>query len=692
MIKNLFLIVFLFSISAVVAQETVNPPPASGITSGQSQNVAKSSQPNQTSREKREQAYAKMLEGQRYVWNLRNARSRANVTLGTRLAKESFQMAVELDPTLAEGYTALGELTYQYPPNDLDEAIRLAKMAIKINADNFGGHQILARLYTHLSLLNRGAVDKSYAEKALEEWKQIVRLDPRNAEGYAFLSEFHAALNQPKERIETLKKWLSSAQPVDQSFYARIMGQQDLSPEAALVKLGEALLKDGQNRESVEILSRAISDNPNDDFAIELLSRAVEAADEKTASNAIEALQQAIYANPDNVGLITILAEIYANSGNLDDASKLLRGSVAKLRDNNKLAAVNLQLSLGNIYKNVDRYDDAIAIYRFALSLLGTENNPLVTDMDRDFAEHIYEKLITSYRDSNRPKDVKKTIAEASQLFGKDNLFADQKLVAFYRENGQRSEALQTIRAVRTRFPHDYSLLKSEADILAESGKVDEGVTLLKALIGKKESINPNGPNQPVLYDDFMNYLYISNLYSQAKRGKAAVEAANQALLVAVGNERAQIAKLTLASAYQAAGNFQAAEDGLREVLKLSPDNPFALNNLGYFLLERNEKLAEAFQLIQKAVDLSPTNPSFLDSLGWAYFKLNKLDEAEKYLRIAIRLDSTAAAIFEHLGDVYEKQGKKELAKVNWRKALKISSVSEDSLRLRSKLGENSTK
>ncbi|MCV5132939.1 tetratricopeptide repeat protein, partial [Escherichia coli] len=79
-----------------------------------------------------------------------------------------------------------------------------------------------------------------------------------------------------------------------------------------------------------------------------------------------------------------------------------------------------------------------------------------------------------------------------------------------------------------------------------------------------------------------------------------------------------------------------------------------ALNNLGYFLLERNERFEEALELIKQAVESDPTNPSFLDSLGWAHFKLGNLDEAEKYLRDAIGIDSSSATIHEHLGDVLE--------------------------------------
>jgi Tfp pilus assembly protein PilF len=192
--------------------------------------------------------------------------------------------------------------------------------------------------------------------------------------------------------------------------------------------------------------------------------------------------------------------------------------------------------------------------------------------------------------------------------------------------------------------------------------------------------------------DEFSNFLFISNLYSQAKRGKEAVDAANQAYLITENAERKQIAKLTLATAQQMAGDFQGAEKTLREILKQSPGNPIALNNLGYFLTERDEKLDEALKLIERAVKIDPTNSSYLDSLGWAYFKLGKLPEAEKYLKEAVQIDDSSATIHEHLGDVYQKQGKPESAKASWQKALTLASEADEINRIKAKLDEKNSR
>jgi tetratricopeptide (TPR) repeat protein len=130
----------------------------------------------------------------------------------------------------------------------------------------------------------------------------------------------------------------------------------------------------------------------------------------------------------------------------------------------------------------------------------------------------------------------------------------------------------------------------------------------------------------------------------------------------------------------------------LRQILRQTPDNPIALNNLGYFLLERNEKITEAFELIQRAVKIDPTNPSFLDSLGWAYYKLGKYAQAEEYLLQAASFDNASAAINEHLGDVYDKQKKSSLAREAWQKALNLSSDPADVNRLKTKLNLKTAK
>ena len=202
-ILAVFLLIGLQSISA---QNSLPSPPleTSKLSELLLKNLEQFRQNPNISRERREQAYAKLLEGQRYIWNLKKPqRSQAAFIAASNLARQALQKAVELDPNLAEVYTALAEIVWITPPNNLEEAISLASIAVKINPNNFGGHQFLARFYTIKSGLNRGDLDLQFAQKAVSEWKEIARLDYRNAEAFAFLSEFYGKQNKSDEQIES---------------------------------------------------------------------------------------------------------------------------------------------------------------------------------------------------------------------------------------------------------------------------------------------------------------------------------------------------------------------------------------------------------------------------------------------------------------------------------------------------------
>ncbi len=116
-------------------------------------------------------------------------------------------------------------------------------------------------------------------------------------------------------------------------------------------------------------------------------------------------------------------------------------------------------------------------------------------------------------------------------------------------------------------------------------------------------------------------------------------------------------------------GKFNIAEQDLRKLIKLKPDNAHAYNALGYSLAERGTQLPEALKLIRKAVELSPEDPYIMDSLGWVYYRMGNFVEGLNYLNLAFaaRPDPEIAA---HLGEVLWVKGAKEDAKDIWRYAL----------------------
>ena len=688
--KILILIVYLVSAHTIFAQSggdiitvtKATPVPSPTRTNSTStstiletiaKNLEKIKQNSVISREDREAAYVGLMEGQRFYLQAINAQSPG----GLFAAKEAFRKAVELNPNLAEGYTALAEIAWlsfrvlrvrgaeRGKDSDLEETIAAAGAAIKVSPDSFRARQLLAMAFTEKSNLQQGNLNTEFADKAIAEWKSVARIDPRNAEAFAILNLFYEKMRKPTERIEALKNWLAASSPIDSRYYQSIaQTRETLSPDNALLKLGKALLEAGRAAEAIEFLSRAIADNPQNEQATELLREAIESGDFSNSSIVMDALRQVIFANPKNSVLVLLLADLQMRGGKTDEAVKILLEAIAKMPAGEDSAVADLQVKLGDIYLENERYADAAAAFQTALKLRKIESS-IVTEEELGFAMNAYEKIVRSYKNANRLPEAKAAIEKAKILLGKDDTFADDLLIDFYRETGKRDEALKLVRERRSRYREDYGLLRLEAGILTEMGRVDEAVALIKPLLNKT-SENPSPQ-----YDDFTNYIFMATLYTEAKRGREAIQTANQAFAAARNEEEKQIAKTVLASAQQVSGDFVSAEATLRALLKQTPRNPMALNNLGYFLVERNVKLAEALSLIQQAVEIDPTNPSYLDSLGWAYFKLGKFVEAEKYLKNAARLTSSATT-FEHLGDVYQKLNKTELAKANWRKALNL--------------------
>lgn len=116
-------------------------------------------------------------------------------------------------------------------------------------------------------------------------------------------------------------------------------------------------------------------------------------------------------------------------------------------------------------------------------------------------------------------------------------------------------------------------------------------------------------------------------------------------------------------------GDLAQMERDLRAIIALEPDNSTALNALGYTLTNRTQRHEEGYALISKALALQPDEPAILDSMGWALYRMNRLEEALDYLTRAYAAfpDPEVAA---HLGEVLWVSGDTENAMLVWQGAL----------------------
>jgi tetratricopeptide (TPR) repeat protein len=166
-------------------------------------------------------------------------------------------------------------------------------------------------------------------------------------------------------------------------------------------------------------------------------------------------------------------------------------------------------------------------------------------------------------------------------------------------------------------------------------------------------------------------YVLLANLAKNDKKYQLAYDTLNKAIDNSNDADRADL-QYDLAMMAEKLDRLDDMERILRLVMASKPDDPQAYNALGYSLADRNLRLPEAKELLQKAVKLAPKDPFIADSLGWVEFRLGNFAEAQRILEEAYA-SKPDAEIAAHLGEVLWKQGLKDRATAMWKEGIKIN-------------------
>jgi len=214
--------------------------------------------------------------------------------------------------------------------------------------------------------------------------------------------------------------------------------------------------------------------------------------------------------------------------------------------------------------------------------------------------------------------------------------------------------AADVAKSALAQHPNDLRLARLQAQALRHTGKADQGLALLEDAVKHHA-------------DDPVAYISLAQAYAEAERGAQAVKVLQDAQGRFPNDDALAF---ELGTVFDKQKKFAEAESAFRQVLSRDPENAIALNYLGYMLAERGERLDESVTYLKKALQVEPNNPSYLDSLGWAYFKADKLDLAETNLKSAADQLTTNSVIQEHYGEVLFKLGRYDEAIAAWTRAL----------------------
>ena len=114
------------------------------------------------------------------------------------------------------------------------------------------------------------------------------------------------------------------------------------------------------------------------------------------------------------------------------------------------------------------------------------------------------------------------------------------------------------------------------------------------------------------------------------------------------------------------------AEKGFREVVRLDPDNGWARNNRAWLIAERGKNLAEARTHAAKAVEIQADNAQFRDTYGTILAKSGDRQGAAMQFELAAQAAPNSSAAWYRLGEAREATGETGDARKAYQQAVKI--------------------
>jgi tetratricopeptide (TPR) repeat protein len=573
-------------------------------------------------------------------------------TLG---AIAAYKRAMELDPTAADIPAELAALYLKQ--SNYDEAEKAGQQALKIGPANREANRVLGIVYAsrvdtrsggrqsagasdenvakaihHLEAAIEGAVRESdpniratlarlylraeQYDKAVGILGDLVRQEPGWQDGPLLLAEAYASAGKNDEAIV----WLE---------------QETEEDPRLLPALGDFYERERRWKDAAGAYERAVKQAPR---SVELRRRyasaLLNAGGRENATKARDVLTELAASGRADAQQLYLLSQAQRRSGDPTSAEATARKLIAQngkspwgyyalaeaLEERHNYQAVVDEL--GPVVGKTDVRGGSPADQAFDTSIL----LPHLAFAYQELGDH--DKAIATFTEARRrsPKDSNITayLLEAT--------IAAKKY----------SAALELAKTALADHPDDLRLQRLEAQALRHTGKANEGVSVLEAAVKAHA-------------DDPTAYIALGQMYSDANRGADAVRLLEDAQQKFPSDNTIVF---ELGTVYDKQKRYADAEAVFQQILNREPDNAAAMNYLGYMLADRGERLDESVKLLQKALEIEPENGSFLDSLGWAYFKSEKLDLAEDNLRKAADQLKTNSVIQEHYGELLLKLGR----------------------------------
>lgn len=578
-------------------------------------------------------------------------------------ARAALERALRLDPVSAE---LLAELAGHHArQNQAGEAVAAAERAVTLDPDNLEANRVLALVYAAYAegaaAAPPGTRDRDWIPRAIERLQRIQQT-PAMATDLGLqltLGRLLVRAARPDEAVVVLERLGTQAPYLPEPFLLLVeahsaRGDLDAAAEALAraaranpryyATLGELLERQRRWAEAADAYERALetSRGQSRELRLRLAAVLLNVPGREAAARAERLLAGHLEGNAGDGRALALLAHAYRALGDAAAAEATARRLLA-------LDATNLSAHSILALALADQRQHAAIVEAL---------EPVAADIDRHArgresdAARLLAQLGEAYRRLGRHDAAVRAFARARDLEpGAESAAAFvQALVAARRYGEAEAEAREAL----DHYPFSLRLRQLRAQALVRAGRPDLGVALLEELAADRP-------------DDRAVLLALVDLYGEAGRHDAA-EARLQAVLERQPDDLAL--RFRLGAAYEEAGRAADAERAFRDVLARDPRHAPALNYLGYMLADRGVRLLEALDLIQQALAVEPDNPHYLDSLGWALYRLGRLEEAEAPLRRAAAALVDSSVVQDHLGDLLARRRRWTEAVEAWERAL----------------------
>ena len=477
------------------------------------------------------------------------------------------------------------------------------------------------------------AADGQFGQAATTA-KHLLELDPENE-----LAELVIATEALKERRYGAAEHMLSA-----------LGQDSFTGVTAGILRAWALVGDNRKAEADAALD-ALGDRGLEDFLV--FHRALMAEASGNADDAIKLAGRAFESEPYVARIVEVYARLLGNAGRFDEALDVIAEFENQGLTHPVVTIVKNQLEAGhrpgifasNVQVGAAEMFHGIGV---ALSRDGSLDLSLVflrMGLYLDPSADVIALALGQLLDAAKQHDAANAIYEAVPATSPMKPTAVVRVAQNLDATGKREEALRRLNNIVTSRPDDLDAISVLGDLL----RYDE--QYLPAADAYTKALDLTGGESP---SDWRFY-YVRGI------------------------------------AYERAKEWPKAEADFLKALELNPDQPAVLNYLGYSWIDQDMHLEPALEMIEKAVEAQPQDGYIVDSLGWAFYKLGRIEEAVSVLEQAVLLRPNDAEINDHLGDAYWRAGRKLEARFQWNVASSVDEVGNVKERVAPKLVDGLT-